>query len=172
MSTWPSRSASILVSSCPRSSPEACCTGRWPWSPANLNADTREVLAHGSPVVKKGSGLMCCHRWILLFGERHAWCLSICFSHHRKVDGQRLGYKVLLRLYGLFAATPIHGNVIFCVLFYASAALLAKCYSAYLQQFTFSSSLQALSDGMGWSSPFGTGCGSRCPLWLMCSRGL
>ena len=54
--------------------------------------DARQVLADGFPIVKKGSGLMCCDRWILLFGERHAWCPSISFSRHRKVDGQRVPY--------------------------------------------------------------------------------
>ena len=49
-----------------------------------------QVLADWSPIFKKGRDLMCCHRWILLFGERHAWCLSISFSDHHKVDGQRV----------------------------------------------------------------------------------
>ena len=57
-----------------------------------VSGDVRQVLADGSPVVKKSSGHPCCHGWILLFGERRAWRLSSSLLHHRKVDGQRVPY--------------------------------------------------------------------------------
>ena len=53
------------------------------------SGDVRQVLANGPPIVKKGNGHLCCQRWILLFGERHAWRLFVFVSHHHKVDGQR-----------------------------------------------------------------------------------
>ena len=55
-----------------------------------VSGDGRQVLPDGSPVVKKGSGHLCGDRWILLYGERRAWRLSISLSHHHKVDGRRV----------------------------------------------------------------------------------
>ena len=60
-----------------------------------VSVDARQVLADRSPVVKKGSGHLRCHRWILLFGWRRAWRLSISLSHQRKVDGQRVPYLLI-----------------------------------------------------------------------------
>ena len=57
----------------------------------SVSGDARQVLADGSPIVKKVPGLMCCHRWILLLvSTMHG--VSISFSHHHKVDGQRVPY--------------------------------------------------------------------------------
>ena len=105
------------------------------------------MLAEGSPVVKKGGGHLCCHKWILLFRERHAWHLSISLLHPRKVEGQQVPYLWIQGSPAIvepFAPTSIHEVVIFCLPFCDSAALIAECYSACLRQFIYFSSLQAL----------------------------